>query len=242
MLKLEKTSHSSFPTLRMRERERFFEPRLLKALLIALFLHVSALVLFHVTPFHFSSTFIFPPIRVQTDWPPHSVSVLTTPRQEEEVLFPPSVALIPALDWISSSQESTLMPSLNLDPYAFQDIEKQVWPQWQEPLSLQLEEPRIQLTISGDLAQHSLVATDSLLQQMQPLSWNEPHTYVTYQVLLDNTTGELFWYERIDSHAETVIYQLTEKILLNLRFSFSETQPIVKGTLRFVIPNEVEEF
>lgn len=239
MLKLEKRSKSSGLTLRMREREGFFEPRLLKALAIALILHMCALVLFHVTPFYFSSTSIFPPIQVEMDSPIQGSSALAALDLEEESILPPPLTLVPALDWFSFSQESTLIPSLTLDLHTFQQIEDQIWPKWQiPPLSLKLEEPRIQLAISGDLAHYPLVTTDPLLHQMKNLSSDEsPPAYVTYQVQLDQKTGELFWYERIES-STTAINQLTEKILLNLRFSLPEKrQAIVKGNLHFVVLN-----
>ncbi len=239
MLKLEKTSDLSNLTIRMRERERFFEPRLLKALAIALILHSGALLLFHVTPFSFTSTFTFPPIQVQSDPPIKGVSALVSHYNEEDEFLPPPPPLISALDWISFSQESTLLPSVAFNPHALQSLEEQNWPKCQEPLSLKLEEPRIQLAISGDLAQLPLLTTDPLLNQMQPISSPASSAYVTYQVQLDGKTGEIFWYERTKSSAVSVTDQLTEKILLNLRFSLPETYETVMGTLNFVVLPEL---
>lgn len=236
MLKLEKTSKSSGLVISMRERDSFFEPRLLKALAIALIFHLGALILFHATPFRFSSTFTFPPIQVQTDSPIQAISVQAALNwEEEDHLPPPPIVFTPDLDWISYSQESGLIPLLTLDPHAFKPIEEKIWPQWEEPLALKLEEPRIQLAISGDLAQLSLISKDPILEKMQPMSPHEAPTYVTYQVLLDPRSGELFWHERIESSQEAAINQLTEKILLNLLFSIPESAEIVKGSLHFVV-------
>ena len=238
MLKLEKTSQQSGLTVRLRERERFFEPRLLKALAIALILHSGALVLFQVTPFFLASTFVFPPIEVQSDHPLQGVSVLASPfLDENEELFPP-LTLIPTMDWAFFSQESILNPSATLDANALQSLEERLWPKWQEPLSLKLEEPRIQLVISGDLADLSLVADDPLLNEMVPLSSAShfPPAYVAYQVQWDDKTGELFWYERFESSGVAAIDRLTEKILLNLRFSPTEaSNELVTGTLNFAV-------
>ncbi len=234
MLKLEKKSNLLGMTIRMREQERFFEARLLKALAIALFLHISALLFFHVTPFYLPSTFTFPPIQVQSDQPSQGSAALVSSYAEEEELFPP-LSLIPILDWISFSQQSTLNPSLSLDLHALQSLEERLWPKWQESLSLKLEEPRIQLTISGDLAELPLVTSDPLLNQMQTISLQPSPAYVTYHAQLDEKTGELFWYERTQSSAEPAIDYLTEKILLNLRFDSPASKEIVKGTLNFVV-------
>lgn len=237
MLRLEKTSHTSHIVIRMRERERFFEPPLLKALAIALILHIGALILFHVTPFSFTTAFTFPPVHVQFDSlvKEKGVSTFISPRIEEEEIAPPPISLIPLLDWISFSQESILAPSITFDPQDLKSLEERVWPKWEEPLSLNLEEPRIQLTISGDLAELPLIASDPLLNQMQPISSHNSPVYVTYQVQLDEKTGELFWYERVVSSKEPAVDQLTEKILLNLRFAPPQHQEIVTGTVNFVV-------
>lgn len=239
MLKLERTSQLSGLTVRLRERERFFEPRLLKALAIALLFHCSALLFFNITPFTFSSAFTFPPVQVQFDQPSKSISTLVSAYVEEsDELLPPPLTLIPALDWISLPQQSTLTASAPLDPQALQPLEERLWPKWQEPLSPHLEEPRIQLTISGDLAELPLAVSDPLLNQMQPLSSSSP-AYVTYQVQMDEKTGELFWYERIQSSGIVAIDHLTEKILLNLRFS-PKSQEMITGTLSFAVLQSID--
>lgn len=236
MLKLEKAPNSSGLAIRMRERERLFEPRLLKALAIALILHCGALLLFQVTPFHLSSTFTFPPVKVQADAPIQSVSALVISSIEEEVLMPPPLRLLPTLDWISLNQESTLVPSVVFNPHALESLEERIWPKWEEePLALKLEEPRIQLTIAGDLAELPLVTTDPLLNEMIPIALSGSPISVAYQVQLDEKTGEIFWYERIESSAMTTIDQLTEKILLNLRFTPPDNHEPVTGILIFVV-------
>ena len=236
MLKLEKASKLSNVTIRMRERERFFEPRLLKALTIALLLHCGAFVMFHVTPFSFTSTFVFPPVLVQSDSTIKGVVALVSDQIEKEELLYPPLPFIPPLEWISSFlPESILIPSYAFDSEGLESLEKQLWPKWEAPLSLKLEEPRIQLNISGPLAELSMVASDPLLEQMQPISSHDFAAYVTYQVLLDDYTGEIFWHERIESSIEPAINQLTEKILLNLRFSSQKTGESVAGFLNFLV-------
>lgn len=240
MLKLEKTSNFSGLTIRMREQERFFEPRVLKALAIAIILHMGTLLLFDVTPFYLSSTFTFSPIQVQSEPPPQGVSALVSSYMEEDELSHLPLPIIPALDWIFFSQESILTPSLAFDIYALQSLEDRLWPKWEEPLSIKLEEPGIQLVISGDLAQIPLLTIDPLLNQMQPISFHEASAYATatYQVLLDEKTGELFWYERTESSTIPTIDQLTESILLNLRFVSAEMKAPVEGALHFFVTSK----
>jgi hypothetical protein len=235
MLKLEKTSDLPGLTIRMREREHFFEPRLLKALAIALILHSGALLFFHVTPFHFSSTFTFPPIQVQSDSPIQGVSTWVSQDIQDPLLLSPPLALLPPLDWIPFHQESILTPALSFDPDAFKSLEEHLWPKWQEPLSLPLNEPRIRLAISGDLAHVPLITLDPLLTEKQSIYSSKDPVYVTYQVQVDEKTGEIFWYERTQSSAIATIDQLTEKILLNLRFASQEAKAFMTGALHFAI-------
>lgn len=236
MLKLEKTSHHlSTLTIRMREKDRFFEPQLLKALAIAFFLHILSLILFHITPFYLSSTFTFPPIQVQSTLPTEGVSAIVSHYIEEEEPLPPPLIFAPELNWISFSHESILSPAISLDLDTFQSLEEHRWPKWNEPASPLLEEPYIQLTISGDLALLPLIEKDPLLDQTRPIEPSESITYVTYQVQLDDKTGELFWYERIESSSLMEMNQLTESILLHLRFASPKSEEIVKGTLNFAV-------
>lgn len=239
MLKLEKSSRLSGITVRLREREGFFEPRLLKALALALFLHVGGLALFQVTPFSFTSSYIFPPVKVQSDHLSHSISAVASSNPEwvDEELAPPSFSLVPPLEIAYLPPESTLLPAVAFDPHAFRPLEEHLWPAWDSPLTLELEEPRIRLSISGELAKHSLAATDPLLNQMQSIHKTSTPVYAAYSVQMDETTGELFWVERVQSSGIREIDQLTEKILFNLRFTPDQSREQVIGNIHFVVLN-----
>lgn len=239
MLKLEKLSNALGITLSFREHESFFNPQLLKALAIALFLHLGGLVLFHVSPFQFSSSFVFPPIQVQSDHTsPHTISARTTldlPEQKE-FPFPPLRFLPPAIDWINMPLESSLEPSLALNLNTLQYREEKIWPIWHSPLSPPLEEPLIQLTIAGDLATYPLQSYDLKLDQTHHLSQDSPlYHEVTFHVQLDARKGELFWYERLHSSGNKKIDYLAEQMLLSLRFVPPKTKESVTGKLHFAI-------
>lgn len=250
MLKLEKTSSSSGFTISMRKKEQFFEPRLIKALCIALFFHISAIALFHITPFYTPSSFIFTPIQVNSDRTFIAVrSHVTSHVDEEEISFP-SISFIPPLASIPFSKELSLFSSSYFDPHTLDLLENSIKPKWESPLCLPLEEPRIQLIISGDLASFSISKSTPILNQMQPISFHTNRIYMTYQVQLDQETGELFWWDRGDStenmHAQSVL----ESILHELRFAKTAEQidlelaPLyenIRGEITFVIFPEKSE-
>lgn len=239
MLKLEKISNSLGLALRLRERDSFLNPQLLKALSIALFLHIGGLLLFHISPFQFSSSFIFPPIQVQSDHSSQqaiSAHAILDMQEEEEFPFPPLRLLLPTIDWINAPLESALEPSLALNLNTLQHSEEKNWPKWEFPLSIPLEEPLIQLTIAGDLAEYPLESYDPKLDQTHRLSEHSPlYHEVTFQVQLDERRGELFWYERLQSSGIKKIDQLAEQMLLSLRFDPPKTKEPVNGKLHFAI-------
>lgn len=238
MLKLEKSSQLQGVTVRLREREHFFEPRLLKALALALFLHLGGLLLIHVTPFSFTSSFVFPPVKVNSERSVRGISAIATSHSDllEEDLPPPAISLIPPLEIAYKPQESSLPPSLApLDPLSFHSLEERLWPTWESPLTLPLEEPRIRMKISGDLADHRLLAADPLLKEMQPISKKSNPAYVSYNVQIDEVTGEPFWVERIEASGIKSVDQLTEKMLFNLRFVPDPSLLTVTGNVHFVI-------
>ena len=239
MLKLERTSNPSGLILRLREKETFWEPRLVKALLFALVLHLGILLLFHVSPFKLASTFTFPPIQVQSEQSLQGISALVSSEpydQEEELPPPPFYFRPPPLDWISFSTKPSITSSALLNPDALRHIEERVWPILHEPLSLPLEEPLIRLAISGDLAERPLIDTDPLLSEMKLISsLTSSYVHVAYEVQMDERTGRLFWYERTQSSGDSAIDRLTEKILLNIRFDPSGPREFITGTLHFII-------
>lgn len=237
MLKLEKTAKSSTLTLRLRDRDLFFNRQLLKALGIALLLHLSGLLLFHVSPFSLSSNVIFPPVEVHSDQPiAGASSLITTHHWDEDTLPPPPLQLIPHMNWVASTPTSLLMPEVALNIDVLQNLEERHWPVWQTSLTTELEEPLIRMSTSGDLANYAVVTADPSLDIKVPLkSVSGSYASVAYEVLLDERRGELFWYERIQSNGNEKVDELTEKILLNMRYAVRRSGETVGGILNFTV-------
>lgn len=237
MLKLEKVPKSSTLTLRFRDREVFFDSQLLKAMGIALFLHTAGWVLFQVSPFTLSSTFVFPPVEVQSDQPlPGALAVVTTHLRNDEELPPPPLNLMPRMDWAASTPISLLMPEIALNTDALQTLEERNWPAWHSPIAAVLEEPKVRLSTSGDLAHYAVIAADPSLEIKVPFKADsDAYAYVSYEVLLDERRGELFWYERIQSSGIDAVDRLTEKILLNMRYAVQRSEGAVGGILNFTV-------
>lgn len=239
MLKLEKKVNSSKISLRFREKGVFFDRRLCLAFAIAFAFHGALLLLFHITPYSSSSSFIFLPVEVASDVPASPDSKVSAQAsllfEDMEEAVAPLLTLTPALDWNLMPSESILSPLVTLNFNAMQEVEERVWPKWVEPLHLDLEEPRIQLFISGDLSAIPMIGKDPLLKEKRPVVFLETPSIFTYQVLLDTRSGEIFWYELIESNAGLKLQKTAEKILLNLRFATVLPHEHVNGTLNFII-------
>lgn len=239
MLKLEKKVNSSKISVRFREKEVFFDRRLCLSFAIAFAFHGALLLLFHITPYSSSSSFIFLPIEVASDVPASPSSKVSAQAsllfEDMEEAVAPLLTLIPTLDWNLMRSDSILTPSFSLNFNAMQELEERVWPKWVEPLHLDLEEPRIQLFISGDLSAIPMIGEDPLLKEKKPVAFGETPATLAYQVLLDTSSGEIFWYELIESNAGITLQKTAEKILLNVRFATVLPHEHVNGILNFVI-------
>lgn len=233
MLKLEKSSLFSPLRYRFREREGWFGSQFLKAFGMAALFHAGFFLLFRIHPFFHSSSFLFPPVQVELDLLSSFTNVGGAAEgvQEEDFLFPvfPVLSFVPDLPWEGVSLHS----DRPLDLHAFQHVEERMWPIEYAPLSLPLEEHKIELSVSGDLAEEKLIQTDSRLLERQPLSFRSP-LLVSYQVERDERSGEIFWYERKESSGRKEIDDLTEEILLNLKFA-TEKKEMTGGMLHFKI-------
>lgn len=234
MLKLEKMVNSAQLAIRVRDRENFFHPLLLKALAYALLLHFGALLLFHVTPFSTSSSFLSHPLHVQSDTPHVDVATVIPKEWGKDFIPPPPLPSLPAMDWNSFLSESLLTPSKTWEPESLTGVEKQIWPEWETPLSIILKEPRIRLSISGELAEVPLIQGSPLLDELQSISSHPDPAYVSFQVLMNERTGEIFWFERTESSKQQAINQQAEKIVLDLRFTpHPSRHESVQGVLDF---------
>lgn len=234
MLKLERTVNSAQLAIQVREREPFFHPLLLQALAYALILHFGALLLFHVTPFSASSSFLYPPVHVQSDTPHLDVAAAIPEEWSKDFIPPPPLPSLPFMDWNSFLSDSLLTPSKTWEPESLRGVEKQIWPEWETPLSMVFQEPRIRLSISGELAEVPLIQGSPLLDELQPISSHPDPAYVSFQVLMNERTGEIFWFERTESSKQQAINQQAEKIVLDLRFTpHPSRHESVQGVLDF---------
>lgn len=233
MLKLEKKSRSSELTVHIRAQEPFFEPILLKSLIFAFSLHVLAYVLFQITPFHFSSEYTFSPIKAISRPEYVTVSPKIIASLEETTLLPPFPSLISNLTLPSVSQN--LLPTPNKEK-TLSSLEKLEGKWTYKPdfnLPIEINEPSIQLNISGDLADQKLLQSDPMLLNVQPVNYKiEPKT-LTFKVRLNAWSGKLFWTASEEPYVNKELRQKAEAILSNLKFEPPPSKEELTGKIIF---------
>jgi len=211
MLKLEKIAKTMEISISLRRREGFFNKRLLQALAIALFLHVSAGVLFQVRPFKvIGSQMIFPPIVVDADIQLTPVIAEldkedTLPRLIREPKS--SLPLFPKPGLEIAGTKSAIEPRGD-DFYLF---EQDIYPiEW---MVRQKAKNPIEVTLSGPLAERKLLddGTDHFKSIFKSGK-------AVFAVQVDDKTGSIFWYQSKQSQNSIELEQQAERIVRAIRF------------------------
>lgn len=237
MLKLEKSKRDLVISFRI--QDHFFTPTLLKALCLALAFHLGGFLIFQIQPFKITSSFIFPPINVQSL--PASDTLISLEKNNFPLIddntseIPQPLFLFPSvpktIDYegvtFSNLTEKTVLPSSSiiqniLFPYVVPNL----------PLSYH----PLTFIIAGNLAQRIL--TSDVLPYSQ-IVWKTDKTIQTYsllyQVQIDPLKGEIIWYEKKHSAGLREVDQWAEKQLLNLKFSPDSKYEFLEGEIGIVI-------
>jgi hypothetical protein len=230
MLKLEKVSKTLEVSISLRQRDRIFNRSLLQALLIALLIHGAALLLFPIAVAKIShSQLELPPVRVAADLSEGKVS---TQLEQEEL--PPAYFLIPksltdSPPPLPSTKIATLQRASPLDLMIFDSWDEER----RHPLH-ELLDPKphfnspVTVTLSGPLSFRRLHGTHPSLPSPLP----EGLYRVVFHVEMENSTGQIFWYENSVAASDKQINKLAEQMVQEMRF-----EPIQNG---FVTEGEVE--
>lgn len=242
MLRLEKTSDLSGIAIRFREKERFFETRVLKALICALLIHLTTFILFRIANPLLISNFVFSPVQMRFEsLEKNNLSEVTSYFDEDEFKFEFfGNEMSERLDWLAFLEPSLLFPA-TFDFNSLENLEKEFWPKLDLPLSIELTEPYIKMMISGDLANFILIKSDPILSSMQPFSTSLDIYSTSYEIQMDGNTGEIFWFQQKSSSGDKKIDQMIEKVILSLRFNQSEKDEFINGYLNFDILKNISQ-
>lgn len=225
MLKLEKNSaeiHISF-----REKEKFFNSLFLKALAAALFFHFIFLLVFQIQPFKTDSTFLFPPVKVETEFA--SEAILQKEDEELAMLTPPPYGLISVK---KTPQDLMLHSSMESLPELI-SAESMILTSLSPPT---VEVPKVQIFVSGDLANQAWTLPGKI--EKAHVALDADPLFVKYRVQADENKGEIFWFELLKSSGSVFVDRQAEKMLLHLQFNPGKDLANLNGVIDFVIYGE----
>jgi hypothetical protein len=245
MLKLEKVKKTAEISLILRPREGLFNLLFLKALSIALGLHLIAGSFFHIRHYQLiENPLVFPPVVVDADLTLSNVDVRADLESEE--LFShfyweppetkPTLPLIPVTnryikpDFIQKefALSAHLMNRLSGEAPAFE----QVW--FTGPESKKTM-PSIEL--SGPL--HQKILLDNGLNHVDVKNDLSEDIKIVYEVRLDTFSGTLFWFKPISAIPSNALKSYLEKILNTIQFEPESIGSIVSGEIAIALPASI---
>jgi hypothetical protein len=219
MLRLEQSSKGIH--VRLNPENHFFNQSLLEALAIALAIHLGAFFLFHIQPFHMTSSYRFPPVHVQTQPNPLLDGQTIVSKQERllnsEISSPPFS--LPSLDFfpLLISQKSDI-PPVSADLSSFKSLEQRVLSFSHSPSTIPSLYQPLQIFLSGPLAQKQLLHHPASSHSI--ISQRKMHYFQnTYEVQVDPKTGSIFWYVKKQASKRKDVNQQAERYLLELQFA-----------------------
>lgn len=237
MLKLEKISKTRDLNVLLRAKPTLLTARFLIALAYALFIHLTAFVLFKVAPLKIDFQFsLFPPVSVAVELPVHSGVYVAL--QDEEPIPEYLIAPLSTLPKLPMALESPLVRNSEyiklqspLDN-AFLALEDNV------ELEAGIERyPLLSIYLSGAIADLSLEPVrlnENAFADASAAALNQPERYI-FRVLADQNRGEIFWWELIESDSSRARHAEALSILKSLQFVPEKEIGIVSGEIEIVI-------
>jgi len=220
MLKLERSSKNDRQvSVIVRNQEHWLTQPLQIGLAIAIAFHLLFFTLFQIVPFQFpANSFVFPPVTIEVPANSHtSMAALTEKVQEIVSELPPRPATVPPLP--NSPQFTRVYPreAPQVQPTdAFTQIEEEVYtPTWKQKSA----GPSLRWIVSGPLADRPLLHSPTVHPKVE--------THATYQVMVDNRTGKIFWFNSIDTPSNAA----TSQWLSAFQFATDQDAFVTEGFL-----------
>ncbi|MBA3722058.1 MAG: hypothetical protein H0W88_06635 [Parachlamydiaceae bacterium] len=248
MLKLERNCKNNDINLTVRSRECFWNSILIKAFILALAFHLGAILLFHIQPFKTSSSFLFAPINVQAPSKIENQVTLEeakTPVNPDDfpllALYQPTLPDVPLFLNSDFENSNSIQKIPEISFASFDTLEQQSF--HRIPLTpskdLVLTYTPIQMTVSGNLAKRQLIDNkntpflNSRLQKKQASHLEYYHTQ--YKVVIDATTGQIFWFDKIISSGQSKIDRFAEDLLQKLQFAADNNFEASNGMIDIMV-------
>ncbi|NGX41812.1 MAG: hypothetical protein K940chlam7_00086 [Chlamydiae bacterium] len=253
MLKLEKKSDNRPVNVKMRMNSRICTPTFLRALAIAVGIHLMGYLIFHVKPFNVGSfETIFPPVQVNIDMQQMLnggvLANLEGEGQSTAAILEPksSVPTIPLLSTPEMKRELAYPREKTVKRNPFQHMEENL-----DYLTLENLSPpqpkkgrRIKVSAFGNLSNKEIVAEGwegKKLFRRHAFEERNTQYLATYDVKVEDRTGKIFWHQQHEPLEKKKLNVLAEKVLENLLFDRDPNGFISEGQIEIVFTISEQE-
>ncbi len=242
MLKLEKQGKKEI-NISLRKPFHFFDALFLKAFFLALGLHVTAFLVFHIHQMIFTHEKTLDPTFVDLDISQKTGEMETTTQTHFEemrnwhlALAPkPSYPKLPTIAMINSERRPTeYMPNVLLTENPFEQIEE-FWDYF-EPKAENVSQP-LEIAVSGPLS-NFVSESDMRVEQIAKLpTGNVQEDVGIYEVRVEGKTGRVFWFLTKQQPKNQQCRQAAETHLSTIGFHPNIEQPIIPGEIKISFRN-----
>lgn len=234
MLKLERKSRNGIINVIFRDKDHLFTQPFSIAFLIALGIHLGLFIIFQVTPFKIGvSDTVFPPTRVQAETPSKE-SVLAEVIPMIQTIrglpnMPASSPFIPEYPKFLTVRPVEYNKATGTKADAFMKIENEIYQPTFNPLVHFSKQP-LKIVISGILAEQPIISDGLKDKEIEKLPFHLDERFV-YHVLVEGTTGNIFWYEPQQASHNHSIDKFIESILKDMRFRINGQEIALSGEI-----------
>lgn len=253
MLKLEKKSHHCPVNVSLRDSGRLLTPNFLRALALAIGVHLLWLVIFQVKPFRirYAET-VFPPTQVNVDFAQgqdgtalaqlEGESLTSQPFLEPELSSPELPQMQQAtLKRDLAYPKSTLFPD---DPFSL--IEERI--NTYDLLSFSsssssIGKSPIIVKVSGELATRKLLNKEWNIQELLTrYSDGKKQIVAAYHVKVEEKTGKIFWHVLSEPLEKKKLGEIGETVLDQIQFQPNPQGFISSGTVEIAFTLEDRDY
>lgn len=236
MLKLEKISKTRELSVLLRAKPTLLTAPFLMALGYALFVHLAAFFLFKIAPLNIGFQYrSFPPVNVGVDLPVHS-GVYVALQDQEPV---PEHLIVPEHRIPKSSNAQGFSLAKSLEYIKLQSPLHNVFVELEDSSAFETKAgfpAPLSVHLSGSIAEMSLLPINeaAIIAKSEKGTTKEPNRYL-FRVLADQSRGEIFWWEIIDSESSKTHHAEAMEILKSLQFAPGLEFGILSGEVEIAV-------
>lgn len=247
MLKLKRSRKNNEIHIQIRQPLRLFDRYFLLALVAAFAIHLFAAFLFHVRLFSFGEIeTVLPATKAYAHFVKGSAqesdAIVSTQINLEGRLTLAHLIPPESMPTLYPLEPSLSMPSIEYsetqENNPFSAIEKDVEDSYFANLEIPVVTPPVKVMITGALAEIPMQDfKDEISHLFAPLQFSAQNLHqerIVYSVQMDTNTGQIFWFEPLESSLNSEQTTLTENLLKSIFFQSNPDHFVQSGQVEFI--------